>query len=1084
LIAGQAGSSGPLASTRLTNIWVARNVAFIEIAGRAFSGDASRWTRLLTVLRGNPRPATWRTFWREPEQPLTINGVVAFCEAKNFTGSVNVDRLTRDGRLWQERLGAIGDVFGVEYPVYQVITKCDALSFFDEYFRRLPESETNQALGCTLNAEARTALQPGEVFADVEGKRLSRSFTSLFNTLADRRLMHLAHEPDRNRRPAIYEFPREFKRMRPALVQFLTDAFHPHPLRPGPILRGYYLTAVREVEAVPADPGASRPDWSTSDIAGDASRLLRTDATQMFRPGDVSPRNGAAAAMVRRWIFSSDLFHNIVLQDRPARRVTPVDPRLGRRRQVIAAAVCTICGLLCLTWVWSWVANRRLLADVDRVALTPIPRTAAAASVTDLRALDELRLQAARLADYDRNGAPLSFRWGLYAGGDLAHTARTAYFRRFQQLILNDLNAVIVANLQAAPPAPAPNAAYDAVYRPLATHLMISSAACKPDPVLVAAVLKQTSEQNVPGPGAEAKTLIDRQIDFYAKELPYGNPCRITENAAARDRARQYLAHVKGAERIYANILARAEKSLTSTQRLRDLAPNYNVVLNGQAEMTGPFLHEGWAFMEKASKEIQNADSGDACVIGTTGSHGESKPDADLERAVQRLYIKDYIERWRKFVTSFSVARYNSPEDAAKKLDILAGHKSPLLAVFLMTSNETALAASTAQSGSFLDPLLNKMRNATGSNADAAKGQETSEETGTPVDIARTFQPVHAVVPARSEMWVNDKNGAYIDALAQLSHSMQEIARANTDPAVQQAAGQNYDKAIDTVRQIARAFRPVGVQGLDGSVQNLLEQPIRLTSPFISRDLEKTLAAKINGELKILCGRMRGTLSKYPFNASGDDSSLQEVEALFSPANGAIWKFQAQSLADLVFKEGSQWKAKDPAKKPQVTPEMLAFLNSAQQIADVFYPGGSPRPQLTYVLRPKLSPALNNWVLELELDGTSHRWDQNLQKQFTWPAQPGSKTLDAIARIRLGQVAFPVASEGGLWAIFRIMADAEPRAVGSKLVEWKMLRGAHGRLEQIQPGPVQLEIVEFPGGVDIFNPKFFERLQCPGKAVQ
>jgi hypothetical protein len=29
-----------------------------------------------------------------------------------------------------------------------------------------------------------------------------------------------------------------------------------------------------------------------------------------------------------------------------------------------------------------------------------------------------------------------------------------------------------------------------------------------------------------------------------------------------------------------------------------------------------------------------------------------------------------------------------------------------------------------------------------------------------------------------------------------------------------------------------------------------------------------------------------------------------------------------------------------------------------------------------------------------------------------------------------------------------------------------------------------MEIVEFPGGMDVFNPKFFEGFQCPPKAVQ
>jgi hypothetical protein len=63
------------------------------------------------------------------------------------------------------------------------------------------------------------------------------------------------------------------------------------------------------------------------------------------------------------------------------------------------------------------------------------------------------------------------------------------------------------------------------------------------------------------------------------------------------------------------------------------------------------------------------------------------------------------------------------------------------------------------------------------------------------------------------------------------------------------------------------------------------------------------------------------------------------------------------------------------------------------------------------------------------------------------------------------------------------MGDAEPRPLSGKLVEWKYLRGGDGRLEPIQP-PVRLEVVEFPGGIDVFNPSFFGSLECPARAVQ
>ena len=135
-------------------------------------------------------------------------------------------------------------------------------------------------------------------------------------------------------------------------------------------------------------------------------------------------------------------------------------------------------------------------------------------------------------------------------------------------------------------------------------------------------------------------------------------------------------------------------------------------------------------------------------------------------------------------------------------------------------------------------------------------------------------------------------------------------------------------------------------------------------------------------------------------------------------------------------------------------------------------------------LRPKLDSSWGAAVLELDIDGQVYQWTSSLQKQFAWPAPPDAKAFEAVARIGTGPGNFAFASRGGIWAIFRVMGDAEPRAVSSKVVEWKYSRGVGGRPELIRPAPVRLEIVEFPGGVDVFNPKFFEGLQCPAKAVQ
>src|SRR5260370_16370723 len=210
----------------------------------------------------------------------------------------------------------------------------------------------------------------------------------------------------------------------------------------------------------------------------------------------------------------------------------------------------------------------------------------------------------------------------------------------------------------------------------------------------------------------------------------------------------------------------------------------------------------------------------------------------------------------------------------------------------------------------------------TDAKAMAGTPAEAPDSLNSPADISKFFQPVYVVGPTGSDTWVVDKNAAYIEAFAQLRHSMQDIADGGktADPAVSQAASQNYEKGLEAVRQIARAFKPVGVGGLDGTMVRLLEEPIRLTSRMLPPKVGDPITEatnKANRDLRTFCNNQRNTLRKYPFQPlSTDDASLEEFAGIFQPMTGAFWKFQQQSLAELTVKEAGLWKPKDPAQTP------------------------------------------------------------------------------------------------------------------------------------------------------------------------
>ncbi len=1086
-LASQGTSAGQ--STRLANIWLAKNAIFIELGGRAFAGDLARWASLLRVLKGQSSTSGWRRLFEEGKPPFAIRGVIAFCEAKEFHAVVSQqgkDILDKSARHWRERLTAVVDALGRALPVYVVATKADvAIPYFADYFARMRDPDINQIFGCTLPLVAKDAPAL-DTSADAESKRLTAALSPLLHRLADMRLARLAYEPDAQRKPGIYEFPREVRRIRPALVQFLVEVFRTNPLRPTPILRGFYFTGTRDDDSAVSPISTQSADQTTSD----ATAFFQGDATQIFKAADLAKGAGAAppaprGSLRRRWVFVSDLFSTVILRDQAIPSVVvQTDPRVDFERRVVMAVACGVCALLATAFVWSWVRNNSLLNSLSSISADASIHTKPA-TLADLDSLDNLRDKLGQLLDYDRNGPPLGLRWGLYSGDKLAPAVRDLYFRRFRELLLDDLNGSLTSQLKALPESPAAGDPSQPATDTLRAHLMITSGACPVDSSFISRTLRDDLSQMAPNTTSAWRIVADRQIEFYANELNSGNPFKLAEDTTAVDRGRQYLRGIQGIDPIYNGLLAQVAKSLADQpQRLSDVAPNYAQVLHGKNEVNAVFTREGMLAFLNFAKSVKGVNAGEPCVMGSSNSIKELGQTLETQRILKDRYDRDYIKNWQDFVKSFSNIGYSGRADAARKLSILADHRSPLLGLLAMTAKQTyfpeaATPAIVQKTKSAVDGVKKIFDSVKG----AAPAPEPPADAKSIDPIARAFQPVHAVVAPTSDTWITEKNKPYVDALSDLAGSMDQMSKTKTenlDPAVFQAAKQNYEKALAAARQLASGFDPTGTNGLDAKVQTLLVEPIEGVGTYIPSDPTLLPFAKLNGEAHSFCSIAEPILRKYPFRPSMVEASLDEVTRLFAPGSGEVWKFQAKSLADSTLKDAGVWKAKDGAKVP-VQPNVIVFLNKAQAITDAFFSAGANQPHLVYTLRPKLDDKLKGFVVTLTVDGQAQEWKTSIQKQFTWPAtggaEPGARA--AISK----DISVPFASRGGVWGIFRLMSDAEPRQVGAKVVEWKYLRGGGGRPEPIQPAPVRLEFVDFPGGADVFNPGFFDQLHCPSIAA-
>ncbi len=1091
LLAGQASleKTAP-APTNLANIWLVGDSLFVEIGGRHFSGDLRRWEELLHILTARPKTPFWMRLWKGERPGFELRGILHCCDVRFFLSKPAPEQIERKGQLAQERLRAAVKVFERRIPVYTIFTKGDQVPYFKDFFGRFAENEAHQVFGSTLPlSEMAVELNPG-AFSAVETKRLSKALHKLYCSLAERRISLLFHEPQATKKPKIYEFPREFNRIRQSIVSFLVQMFRPSSLEPGPVNRGLYFCGTREVEAAPANTSGFT---SSVEPARESPRLA--DATYIFQQGPPEPKSGGSdveatwskilsGGFRTQWMFLQGLFQEIVLRDRVL-GVFSIVPKPGekKRRTIAMVATTAAAAIALIVLTYSWVANRSLLLRVEAAAASPAVRAElqqGLPSSENLTALEQLRQRVEELSSYQRDGAPIRMRAGLYAGNQVTDAARAAYFRHFNRSLLDKAHGTLATYLSALPNPTLPDAPPDeAVTNRLKTYVMIASPrGCELDSGLVSRELRGVVQTEGLREADPRFALAGQQIDFYSKELEFKNPVSLDASAEARTHALDYLKKSSSIERVYRALLAEIGRDLPAAEQLVDLSPDYPKVLSGPRQAPAAIFSEaGWNKLHARLESGKPVSQNDPCISSLQGgATNVDELDVQVQNQIVDLYSRQYLEAWRSYLSQFSVSPYTDAQDAAQKLELLSSYRSPLLLLFKFVSDHTNFPRQEAptQAEGIVGTLEQIKERIKGSIKKVEAPPPDVRFTLGGVDSS--FLPVRAVVPPKSQVVITDKTTAYMDGLAALRTSMQAIASGsgNNLDAIHTSALQVYQQAYDNVGKISRVFPTDAVGALSEVVERLLKEPIVKARPFIVTDTRVFQGRDFIAALQILCTPLRTLLNKYPFDQSGQDLSLPEFSQAFAPESGHIWKTLSKELMKFVVRDKGVWKSTPEAPNQKTTSDLIDFLNRAQHVSDAFFSEGGTNPKITFVVRPKL--ANPEQVIQLQINGRTREFSRNsqLQQQFNWP---GTDT-DANGRTGTAGFSSPFSSHDGPWAVFRMFADAEMRPLLEKALQWKKARGATGRFAAIDP-PVQLEIVEFPAGIDIFNPSFFMNLRCP-----
>jgi type VI secretion system protein ImpL len=1021
LLAGHTVQNDIPIPTRAVNMWFAPPFVVAEAGG--------------PLLHEPPRWAHWVRNFASAGTELLGKGaapprLALLCiDCEKFLTPGVAETLGESIDQWRARLRETSQLLGINLPVYVLFTRTDRLQFFQDYVAPLSNDEAARVFGAALTTAAYTA----DSYAELQTAAVSTAFDDLFRSLAEGRVTLLARHLDTSKAPPIYEFPREFRKLRSILVPMLVDICRPGPSRITPFLRGFYFTGVRPLVVSVPRP-ASAPEEPAAEEVGVGDLV----ATRMF---DIKKAKAQAAKLMgapeavetRRfpqWVFLPELFKDVLFKDTTALTTSTFSTKIGLHKRFLLAAVMGILLALMVGFTVSAIQNKRLENQVMAAAqdLSDVHLAGRQmASLDELKKLEVLRQFVEMLTNDEREGPPFSMRWGLYAGTSLLPDARKIYFQHFQELLFKQAQAALRQTLTSLPGSPRPNDRYDPAFDALKAYLMITSEYARSDRGFLSPVLLHawTGGQDI---NPARLQLAQRQFDFYAGELKSGSPFPLEDDGQAVSQARHYLGQFSGDGGVYRLILAEAEKANPPIDFNRKF-PRAAETIGEQTEVSGAFTQGGWTSVQAALENPAPYFTAEAWVLGQASLPDDLTVHADHLR---RTYIRDYIDRWRAFLRGATVNHPVSLGTASQELQKLSGDASPLLAVFCVAAQNTAIDQP---------------------------------------DVAKAFQAVQSVAShGCQDQSGSQSTAAYLKSLSDLQAC---VDRADNSPADQKDSVKtqclsDVTQAEQAVKEIAQGFQPDPEAHADQTVRDLLAAPVNATATLL-RPGPLSAAA--------LCEQMSALESQFPFRAQASrEASLQELAAVYAPTKGALSQFYSTALRNVLVPQGSGY-APNPAAPQKVSPPFLSFFNRAVEVQRALYPAGGGQLQIRYALRPLATENVSS--LQLSIDGKSISYSGGAA-QFTplsWPVSSGQGVRMSVKIPGGVELGFP--SYDGQWGVFHFFADATVMEHGGNTYTLQWVLGGDRPVTAPNGKPVSVQFeLDTQGAALIMKKGFLSSLRC------
>ncbi|MGI8544388.1 MAG: type VI secretion system membrane subunit TssM [Aridibacter sp.] len=1057
--------------TRQIDWRVTSDAVFVDTAGR-FQTDGineEEWASVLETIK------KYRT-----NRPL--DGFILAVNAERILHSDDRE-IEEMAKTIRSRLDETTKRLKTKFPVYLVFTHADAIEGFRDSFSTSKKEGENLVWGATIPLEKSENAQ----------SLFDSEYEILQDSVMKRRLIRLSAPFSPTRQLRIFNFPLHFGSARRKLGTFVTTLFRPNPFSESPFLRGFYFTAV----PINRDNRRGKPAANTPKTIGST-------------------------------YFTKKFFRDVVLRDKDLVKTFQEQkqkpPILGWLLTILGA----ILTLAFLAMVGVSLYNNKIMLEEAAAkgdALLTIVKSDAGKDPLskssdearrEIEATEDLRKVLVKLDEYERNGAPLSMRFGLYSGDRLyRERLLNIYYNAIEQRFKIPTFKRVEKELQQfsteQTSATAGNLtdeqeqALDKKYKLLKTYLMWSGGSYKTktgeeifyktyaEPTTFTQELEDYwfTESKLP---AEYEETAEAQLDFYFKQIDreseYDNdksgfpriPLDNNLVKATRNKLEAFPNYLRYLSRVTTDVT----KEVGSTTVETVLAGRSQGVLQGSHAVPGAYTIEGYrGYMKEAIANANEKLSEDDWVMGEKAG-GSATQTTELSK-LQEKYFNEYTDHWREFIRKTTVIQYDSKENMIKALNAFSDEESPMKLLLEEVERNTNLSGEPEALG-WIDWIKSFWTT------------QQDNKTGGDTAVEKAFSPLFKFVGGKEESDKSSPISQYGSSLKTLNNKLNGISENQIETLTKDLAEEKGSftaslKAVETsVSSKTEAFKATSA---GQEIAILLQEPVTQVRAFFGAGVKEQITKIWTNQI---LSKAKEIEKGYPFDNNGE-ADLSKITAYLNPINGTLSKFYSDNL-DRYFEEKDGKFVVKEGSDVQFSSEFVSYLNNAFALRTaLFNKQASPNFQYEFKLLP-----VKDSIIEIMIDGQKVTSEGTASTTLKFPASTGVDSGVSVnftstgANSTSGDTLPPASSANnsdssvntpqtnnflqdstnaqlkfpGNWGLFKFFEAGNPTKQP----------GGEYLLTHTVSGKVIKSSIKPLGGVDLFDRDIFRRVKTPDKIQQ